>query len=241
MNKKAIVLLLFFCFIYWNIVTENSIFTKLFDKLYDNVNHKPDQETFKVNKTAYLTFDDGPSSKTGAILDVLDQYNVKATFFLIGSQIEDNKELVSREIAAGHSIGIHTFTHKRSIYSSVDSYITDAMQVKELLQNEFSINPTIYRFPWGSSNGYARHIRESIIEEMQRKGLNYFDWDVSAEDSSGASSREAIIRNIKKDLTKCDESIILMHDSEINELTAKTLPEIIEFIRSEGYDFDVLY
>lgn len=193
-------------------------------------------------KVAYLTFDDGPSNITKKVLDILEEYNVNATFFLIGSQItEDTIPIIEEAIAQGNTIGIHTYTHKGdTIYCSVEAYLEDFQKAEERIYEATRVKPTIFRFPWGSANCYLNQLGDSVIEVLENKGYVYYDWNVSAEDSIGKPTEYSIVHNIEKDFKKYTEPIILMHDSSINDLSAKALPKVIEMIQKEGYRFDTL-
>lgn len=199
-------------------------------------------EENKEKKVAYLTFDDGPSEVTEMVLKVLDEKRIKATFFLIGNEItKEREELVKRMVKEGHTIGVHTYCHKKDIiYRSSDAYVEDAMQTADRIYEVTGKTPTVYRFPWGSVNGYLENICDDTINKMEEKGYTYYDWNVSAEDSVGTPSEYSILHNIEKDFKKYTEPVILMHDSAINKLTAQTLPQIIEMLEKEGYVFDTL-
>lgn len=193
-------------------------------------------------KIAYLTFDDGPSEITEQILDILDKYNIKATFFVIGCTITvDGEEYLKEMVKRGHTLGIHTFSHNyKNIYSSVDAYLEDFYKVYQLVYEVTGVRVNIFRFPWGSYNGYSKNIKDELVAEMERRGFTYYDWNVSADDSVGKPSANQIKRNIFKDLERYNNPIILMHDASVNKLTAKTLPEIIEAIIDRGYEFDTV-
>lgn len=192
-------------------------------------------------KVAYLTFDDGPGELTQQYLDVLKKHNAVATFFLIGQQIEDNQDIVRREIREGHEIGIHTWCHDSNvIYQSSDSYCQDVEQVNTYLKENFDYQAKLWRFPWGSSNCYISSCKRNIIERLQNQGLEYSDWNVSAEDSVGTPTTASIIENVKKDCFQVKYPVILMHDSNINRATLESLEDIIELLEEAGYRFDVL-
>jgi peptidoglycan-N-acetylglucosamine deacetylase len=193
-------------------------------------------------KIAYLTFDDGPSHITNQILDILDEYDVKATFFVIGSTItEEGENCLKEMVEQGHTIGIHTYSHNyKKLYSSVEAYLEDFYQVYHLIYEATGVKMNIFRFPWGSNNVYNKNIKKELVAEMERRGFTYFDWNVSAEDSVGNPTEYRIKKNVFKDLERYNNPIILMHDAAVNRLTAKTLPDIIEKIMDKGYGFDTL-
>jgi len=193
-------------------------------------------------KMAYLTFDDGPSYNTTQILKVLKQYDVKATFFILGSTItEEGKECLKTMAEEGHAIGIHTYSHKsENIYSSVEAFLEDFNLAYQLIYDTTGVKPNIFRFPWGSVNSYNKKIRNELIEEMERRGFTYYDWNVDSKDSVGNPDEYKITRNIVKDLDKYNNPIILLHDASVNKRTVKTLPLIIEKLKEQGFDFDTL-
>lgn len=193
-------------------------------------------------KTAFLTFDDGPSCLTASYLDILKEEGAKATFFLIGQQIDsDMSEIIKREIDEGHEIGIHTYCHEANeIYATQDSCYKDVMKIKEQLERQFNYEAKLVRFPWGSANGYMSSFRTDIIDRIHKSGLEYEDWNVSAEDSVGTPTVDSILSNIRKDYKKYDEPVILMHDSGCNKKTLEALRSIIRELKEAGYNFGTL-
>lgn len=208
----------------------------------DSADAVEDQEEETEQKTAYLTFDDGPSELTEQYLDILKRYDAKATFFLIGEQIKgDLTKVVRREINEGHEIGVHTYTHDSSqIYISADSYYEDVCQVKKLLKKKFQYEPTFWRFPWGSANCYICNFKRDIVDRLEGENMDYVDWNVSAEDSVGSPSVESIVANVRKDCFRVDNPVILMHDSSSNRMTLEALESIMEMLQQEGYSFATL-
>lgn len=193
----------------------------------------------EADKVAFLTFDDGPSYVTEKVLDTLKEEDVKATFFMIGEQITEDKEpLLKRMVEEGHLIGVHTYTHEvKDIYSSTDACIEDVKKAADRIYEVTGSDPVYYRFPWGSANCFISSFCDELIDSMQREGYIYFDWNVSAEDSVGKPSKQTIIRNVRKDYKKYHEPVILLHDSSINENTASALKTIIEEMKDNGYRF----
>ncbi len=194
-----------------------------------------------VRKVAFLTFDDGPSENTKKVLDILEQYNIRATFFMVGEEITPEREdMIRKMVADGHLIGVHTYSHDRqAIYQSETSCIEDFMRVYNRIVEVTGVEPVYYRFPYGSANYYITGFGKQVISEMEKEGLVYYDWNVSAEDSVGKTTQSAILNNIKI-FKKYNEPVILLHDGSINDLTAKTLPIIIEKIIAAGYEFDTI-
>jgi len=215
-------------------------YTKLFPDLYTV--YKIPEKMEKGKKIAYLTFDDGPSENTFEILDLLEEKNIKATFFIVGSSItEDGEDCLERMIHEGHTIGIHTYSHMcNEIYCSVERYLEDFNTVYQQIYDITGERVNIYRFPWGSNNGYSKGIKDALMEEMERRGFTCYDWNVSADDSFGNPTPYSIRHNIEKDLKKNDYPIILMHDSISNDLSVRMLPEIIKMLSGKGYEFGTL-
>lgn len=220
-------------------IGESQDYKDLFPDLY-TVYEKPESE--KSKKIAYLTFDDGPSLNTFEILDILQENNIKATFFIVGKTITDEGEDALRRMKnEGHAIGIHTYSHACSeIYCSVERFLKDFNMVYEQIYEITGERANIYRFPWGSNNGYSKNIKDALMEEMERRGFLCYDWNVDANDSVGKPTEYSIRRNIEKDLKNQDHPIILLHDSSVNKLTVRMLPGIIRMLQDKGYEFDTL-
>lgn len=194
------------------------------------------------NATIYLTFDDGPGLYTNDILNILEKYDVKATFF-VTNQFPSYKHLIKTINDKGHSIGIHTYSHKWSIYKSVETYLDDYKKMEEIVYNEIGYKPKIFRFPGGSSNtvskNYSKGIMSKLAQIMTDNGYVYFDWTFDSGDTNKKdNSKEAIINNFKKNLKGDGEYVVLMHDIKKNTLEA--LPEIIEITKKYGYKFSKL-
>ena len=195
-----------------------------------------------IKKTAYLTFDDGPSCLTEKYLDILKEEDAKATFFLIGQQIDgEMAEIIKRELDEGHEIGVHTYCHEANeIYANEESCFKDIMKIKEQLETQFGYDAKLVRFPWGSANGYISTFRENIINKVHENGMEYADWNVSAEDSVGTPTVDSIMGNIRKDFKKYNEPVILMHDSGCNKQTLEALRGVIKELKAAGYGFATL-
>lgn len=194
-------------------------------------------------KTAYLTFDDGPSSNTEKNLDTLKKENVVATFFLIGNEITKEREsIVKRIVEQGNAVGVHTYCHEcENIYCDAAGFFTDYQKASEKIEKVIGKVPVLHRFPWGSNNGYVSSYVDELHEKLHAMGIKSFDWNVSGEDSVAKNvSQETIYENVKKDLCRFDEPIILLHDSESMKNTASVLNRIIAYIRAQGYEFSTL-
>lgn len=181
-------------------------------------------------KVVYLTFDDGPSHNTERILDILDEYNVKATFFTIGNEAEEFVDVYKRIIEDGHSLGMHSYSHKYSeIYKSVEAFDADFNKVSGYIESVTGVAPKLYRFPGGSSNLVSAIPMENFIRYLNEKNVTYFDWNVSAQDAEGKELPvETMLDNIFKDINKKDICVVLMHDSDDLGTTVDMLPELLK-------------
>lgn len=191
-----------------------------------------------TSKIAYLTFDDGPSTNTGEILDILDQYEIKATFFVLVPYIEEASEYLLRASKEGHSIGVHTSSHiYEEIYASTDAYVNDFELAYEYIQEITGVTPTIFRFPGGSINAYNGEIRDSLITLMTEKGFTYYDWNVDSQDSNPNTSISTIYTNVMDGVANKTTAMIIFHDASANTNTVSALEDIIVSLLDQGYTF----
>jgi peptidoglycan/xylan/chitin deacetylase (PgdA/CDA1 family) len=215
-------------------------YTRMYPNLYTIYSVPKEMEAGR--KIAYLTFDDGPSENTFKVLDILEEKDIKATFFIVGSAIKKNNEgSLERMLHEGHTIGIHTYSHMcNEIYCSVERFLDDFNTVYQQIYDITGERVNIYRFPWGSNNGYSKNIKDALMDEMERRGFTCYDWNVDTNDSVGKPSSYSILRNIRRDIKNQDQPIILMHDSSINDLSVQMLPDVIKLLEELGYEFDTL-
>ena len=191
-------------------------------------------ETEEGIRKVYLTFDDGPSSNTDEILDILAEYDVKATFFVVGKEEERYQPLYKRIVEEGHTLAMHSYSHKyNEIYQSKESYVEDLTKLQEFLYDTTGVWCRYCRFPGGSSNTVSRVDMHELIAYLEEQDMSYFDWNVSSGDATSAYiSPEAIIRNSTARLQEFQEAIILMHDASDKDSTVKALPGLIERIQA---------
>ena len=185
-------------------------------------------------RKVYLTFDDGPSSNTNRILDILAEYDVKATFFVVGKEEEGYQALYKRIVDEGHTLAMHSYSHKyNEIYQSLESYSADLSKLQEFLYDTTGVWCRYCRFPGGSSNTVSRVDMHELIAYLDEQDMSYFDWNISSGDAMSSSiSPEEIIRNCTAKLKNYDEAIILMHDASEKNSTVRALPELIEKIQA---------
>lgn len=191
-------------------------------------------ETGEGERKVYLTFDDGPSANTGEILDILAEYDVKATFFVVGKEEERYQPLYKRIVEEGHTLAMHSYSHKyNEIYQSKESFVEDLTKLQEFLYDTTGVWCRYCRFPGGSSNTVSRVDMHELIAYLEEQDMSYFDWNVSSGDaSSGYISPDTIVRNSTAKLQNFDEAIILMHDASDKDSTVEALPKLIETIQA---------
>lgn len=179
-------------------------------------------------KTMYLTFDDGPSAEnTSAVLDILKEHNIKATFFVIGENVRRHPEVARRIVEEGHTIGIHCNRHVYDeIYESVEAYLADFQEAYDAVYEVTGAEVKLFRFPGGSINAYNKEVYEDIIAEMTERGFVYFDWNGSLEDAVSKSTPEQLVRNAVESTLGRKKVVMLAHDVISN--TVDCLEELID-------------
>lgn len=202
-----------------------------------------EEEAEELPQTAqhkvYLTFDDGPSVYTDEILDILREYDVKATFFVVGKEDDVSKAAYKRIVDEGHTLAIHSYSHKYGeIYSSLDDYAYDLERLESLLYEVTGTQCKYVRFPGGSSNKVSKVPMSDIIKYIHAQDMEYFDWNISASDAvNTALAPEAILANVTNGIDKYETDVILLHDTGNRKSTVDALPMIIENIKArEGYE-----
>lgn len=183
----------------------------------------------------YLTFDDGPSIYTNDILDILDSYNVKATFFVVGKEGTNAEEALQRIVDEGHTLGMHSYSHKyKELYESMDSFTQDFVRIRDYIYQATGVESVCYRFPGGSSNTVSEIDMHDFIDYLDSQGVKYYDWNVSSGDGGSMKlSTDTLLENCTKDIDTRDTSIILLHDSAEKPTTVEALPDIIENILAQ--------
>ena len=197
-------------------------------------------------KRVFLTFDDGPSKTvTPLILDLLKKENIKATFFLLGSRVEYNPDLVKRAYDEGHYIANHGYSHQySSIYSSIDSILSEYNKTEQCIQKalgDSNYHSNLFRYPGGSNGGKYNKLKQEAKEVLKQNQIAYLDWNALSNDAAGAKTKEELINNIKSTVGGKSSVVILMHDASDKILTYETLPDVISFLREQGYKFETIY
>ncbi|MCY6484771.1 polysaccharide deacetylase [Clostridium aestuarii] len=211
---------------------------------YKKIVEKKNNKTIYTNnkntgKVAYLTFDDGPSKKvTPRVLKILDNYNVKATFFVTGEFAQMNKNLIKQEYAKGHTIGNHTYSHVyKKIYSSTTAFMNEIKKTEGILKSIIpEYNTKLIRFPGGSMSR-----NKAYKDAVKNAGYSSFDWNASTGDATAyLVPVDKLIEKLKKTCANKNTVIILMHDAPVKTTTADALPKVIEYLQSQGYEFKTL-
>lgn len=196
----------------------------------DSFNLAQEGDTLKV----YLTFEDGPSENTESILDILDQYQVKATFFVVGKTDEESQALYKRIVEDGHTLGMHSYSNKYStIYESKEAFESDFTQLRDYLYELTGVESHYYRFPGGSSNQISNVDMAEFIQYLDSQNVVYYDWNVSSGDAtSQAYSSEDIVANVTSNVVKYKTSVVLLHDADDKSTTVEALAPLIEALQA---------
>ena len=194
----------------------------------------------------FLTFDDGPSkSVTTPILDLLKKENIKATFFVLGSRVELYPNIVKRAYEEGHYIANHGYSHKYSqIYESTQAVLDEYYKANQAIKNAIGnpvYNSNIFRFPGGSVGGIYHDLKAEARVLLEQNNIVSVDWNALNGDSEGLKTEDALINRLKETAENKNSLVILMHDAADKEKTYNSLPQIIEYLKQEGYEFKTFY
>jgi len=192
----------------------------------------PDSEEYEGYQRIYLTFDDGPSQYTGELLDLLNEYNVKATFFVLAQEGYDKE--YNRIINEGHTLGIHSYDHVyNELYADSDGFKNDVNKIYDFIEQKTGITPRFYRFPGGSSNTIYKGDKNELIDFLNEKNLIYYDWNVTSNDATfGGLSKGQIANNVLSGIEGKDDCVILMHDANDKHSTIEALELIFKSLES---------
>ncbi len=209
-----------------------------YEQLYEDMTVRVPASYIREEGTVYLTFDDGPSANTHSVLYYLDQYDIKATFFVVPRRTEECYALMKQIVDSGHSIGVHSATHDyETIYGSVEKFLADFHEAWTMIYEATGVKTEIFRFPGGSKNDYNGPTRDAIIEEMTRRGFRFYDWNVDSNDAGDATWTE-MFTSVPADIAQNYRSVVLFHDSAQRENTVYVLEDIIRQLIKDGYKFD---
>lgn len=198
-------------------------------------------EKDKNLKIAYLTFDDGPSTKsTPAILDILKREGIKATFFVQGQNISYYPEIFKRVYDEGHAIGHHSYSHNYDyLYSSTDNFMNDIYKTEKVMQDVLGsdFKTHLLRLPGGAFGKKKMH----YVDVAASKGYTNYNWNALNGDAEGHGlSSGHLINRLKATVGGQRQIIILMHDTNAKATTVQSLPASIKYLRDRGYEFRTL-
>jgi len=196
-------------------------------------------------KVVYLTFDDGPSSLTGGILDILAKEQIKATFFMLGTRVEQAPETVQRMYKEGHYLANHGYSHNySSIYSNTQTVLEEYNRTEQLIQTAIqdpNYHSNLFRFPGGSHGGVYHEIKQQAKQTLAQSGVASLDWNALTKDAEGANTPEAVMQNVWETVGEKQHVVLLMHDAGNKTQTYEALPNIIAYLREKGYTFKNMY
>jgi Predicted xylanase/chitin deacetylase len=191
----------------------------------------------------YLTFDDGPSDLTPEILDILEEEDVKATFFII-CRDDSLNHIIKRAFDEGHTVAAHTCTHNfKQVYASEEAYFHDLEVIRGKIELVTGQKTNFVRFPGGGSNTISKfnpRIMSRLTKQVQEKGFTYFDWNVSAGDADGVKSKSGIYKNIVDNLSLERSNVVLLHDAGDKIYTIRALKDVIQYGKKHGYVFSAI-
>ena len=197
---------------------------------------KPTDDT--TTKKVYLTFDDGPGSQTGKILDILKKNHVKATFFVTGKEDASSKKIYQRIVKEGHTLAMHSYSHIQDvIYDSKEAFEKDLKQINRCLYEATGVYTKFYRFPGGSSTQNTSLSIQNFIDVLKKNHYLYLDWNVISPDINNANAtKEQVVTGVMQGVDAYDTAVVLMYDVADKPMTVKALPSIIKQIKAKNYE-----
>ena len=197
---------------------------------------KPTDDT--TTKKVYLTFDDGPGSQTGKILDILKKNHVKATFFVTGKEDASSKKIYQRIVKEGHTLAMHSYSHIQDvIYDSKEAFEKDLKQINRCLYEATGVHTKFYRFPGGSSTQNTSLSIQNFIDVLKKNHYLYLDWNVISPDINNANAtKEQVVTGVMQGVDAYDTAVVLMYDVADKPMTVKALPSIIKQIEAKNYE-----
>lgn len=199
-----------------------------------------------TEKVAFLTFDDGPNvSVTPKVLDILKDEEVKASFFVIGKNVDSHPEIVKRAYDEGHFIANHGYDHNNStLYKNSDSFINEIKQTDLAIGNAIGVSnycSHVFRFPNGFMSPNNKSKKKEAVKLLESMNYTYIDWNCLNNDSMKKYNNYQLLNNLKKTCKGKDTLVILMHDTKDVSNSSNVLKDSIEYLKSEGYSFKNFY
>ncbi|OPJ55362.1 polysaccharide deacetylase family protein [Clostridium oryzae] len=231
-----------------NIVKSNDVIGKTDTSMFKSAVKLTTAKVDKKSKTAFLTFDDGPSINTDKILAILRKYHVKATFFVNGHTDKNSKKMYKLILKDGNVIGNHTYSHEyKYVYKSIPNFKKDIIKLNDYVEKLTGKEPIkVLRFPGGSNNRVSiryggKHIMKNLVKQVKKMGYSYVDWNVDSEDASAVMiSKKRIVNNVLSECKWKKTAVILMHDSAPKKTTVAGLAQIISSLKKKGFRFDTI-
>ncbi|MEC0180817.1 polysaccharide deacetylase family protein [Paenibacillus peoriae] len=190
------------------------------------------------SRTIYLSFDDGPTAHTGQLLDILDKYNAKATFFMLGPEIRQHSAVMKRMVEEGHGLGLHGMSHQvKKIYASPAAALAEMNQDNEILFQATGKRTALIRTPYGSKP----YLKKAYRDQLTGAGYHIWDWNIDSNDWRYTKNPEHFVKTVLSDIRRLKKQgrtpVVLMHDKPS---TIKVLPQIMAALQKEGYSFEPL-
>ncbi|EHS58532.1 polysaccharide deacetylase [Paenibacillus sp. Aloe-11] len=190
------------------------------------------------SRTIYLSFDDGPTAHTSQLLDILDKYNAKATFFMLGPEIRQHSAVMKRMVEEGHGLGLHGMSHQvKKIYASPAAALAEMNQDNEILFQATGKRTSLIRTPYGSKP----YLKKAYRDQLTGAGYHIWDWNIDSNDWRYTKNPEHFVKTVLSDIRRLKKQgrtpVVLMHDKPS---TIKVLPQIMAALQKEGYSFKPL-
>ena len=221
------------------------------DELSVEYEHQQIMDNYRNTPTAFITFDDAPNEYTSSLLQTLDDYSIKATFFVIGTrlQTQTQRNYLKSIYENGHEIGIHSYSHDMSlIYSSEEAFFEDLYKTSELIEQICGVKPTLVRLPGGTATAKTLCEKYSgstetfanIMQRLNDEGYTVTDWNVDSGDWDTSVPAEEIVENIKSGASgrlgaEYKAALVLLHGQKNSK---DALGQVIQMLIGLGYDFD---
>ena len=208
------------------------------DKTQKKTDNGEDNFYIEPEKVVYLTFDDGASVNTEEILSILEENSINATFFFNVNEKKSSDYIVRKAFEQGNEIGVATSSRAplSAVYDSSEDYGRDVDRSIARIEQITGKRPEILRFPGGSNNAYIGSRKDEFINEVQSRGLTYFDWNLCAEGNGYIKDLNSLVANATRIKPETNRYIVLMHDNG-NANTCNALRSVIEFYKNEGFVF----
>lgn len=207
------------------------------ERILAEINKKKEEEVArkrlelrKKSKIVYVTFDDGPTKYTGKILDILNKYDSKATFFMLSERIKSNETVVRQIVNNGNSVGLHGVSHDvKKIYRTPDTVVSEMNTCNESLEKVVGIRSNLVRVPYGSFPYMKKNYRQAV----NTAGYKMWDWNVDSKDSLAKYvAPKDILQNVKRQVRMQEVPVILLHE---RKTTVEALPNILKYLEENGY------